>query len=1042
VLTDPEGLSVGLTFSGSPDLPTGAGEYLVSAQIGEDNYQGSATATLTIARAGQAVTFSEIGDQTFGVGTFGLVADASSGLPVDLQVLSGPAEIDGLNLSVLGAGEITVRASQAGTGNYFPAVPVDRSFTVSPAGQTIDFPAIGTRTFGEPSLSLAATATSRIPVVFEIVSGPARVAGGVMTLTGAGSVTIRATQGGNADWLPAAPVEQTFAVEKQAQTIEFPTLDDRVFDSGEFGLIAGSDSGLVVGFEVVGGPATIDGAILTLTGVGTITVRASQAGDVDYLPAEAVEQTFISGYSLVLMAGSGGGLVATPPKPVYAPDEVVLISMSEEPDYRFTAWGGDLDGSEAPASLVMDGNKSVSAEFKHIWTLAVGSNTGGSVTVDPVKAEYLEGDTVTLTAVPETGYALEEWQVDATGTEDPLVITMTADTRVNAQFHDVAEPEIGIFSPTAGITNNQFAALFGSVADNDSVTSVRWERDGVDKGLLDVAGGLFSITGLVLNPGENSFRIFALDPAGNEGQGEVTISWQPDRTLSLVDPAEVREGKLVTVPIDLESLGNVGGMTLILSYEDAYLSDPQVLLTGPVATGINQINTDTPGEVRITFALPATTLPAGSLDLGQVTFRARSVPFNLTAEFGLDVLDVAGSDGNQIAFGTHTTGASVRILQRTATGDINTNDKLDTGDAFRMQRMIAGLDEIRSWDHVLNDLNGSALVDSGDVIRVLRTVVGLDPQPGAGAVPKSKGGPRAKDGHGASAKMVADQSGGDEGDQITVQVVLEDLGYAPSGASFTLDYPVDALRLTGATSHNPGALVPADSFVLWNVSPAQNDYVNQTGSVAFVASSSAAWADAQDGGVLAEFVFEVQAGAAAQASWPIRLRQVEVPSEDGFDILNLADSQIEFHGRATTFADWIGEHFEEGELGNDEITGHLADPDGDGCSNLKEYGMGTDPTDPQSRSQVTVERVSVGGGEAIAIGFQHSLTAVDVACHVERSRDLLNWERNDGETQVTQLFSAEPSESGQTERLVVHDLENALPGTRTFLRVAFELVEP
>jgi hypothetical protein len=68
------------------------------------------------------------------------------------------------------------------------------------------------------------------------------------------------------------------------------------------------------------------------------------------------------------------------------------------------------------------------------------------------------------------------------------------------------------------------------------------------------------------------------------------------------------------------------------------------------------------------------------------------------------------------------------------------------------------------------------------------------------------------------------------------------------------------------------------SFVLWNVAPAQNDYVNQTGSVSFVASNSAPWAGSQIGGVLAEFVFTVQPGAGAQAFWPIRLQQVEVRS--------------------------------------------------------------------------------------------------------------------------------------------------------------------
>ena len=1042
VTTDPAGLNVVVTYAGDTTVPSSGGDYAVVAEIDEPNYSGVANGTLSIAAAPQTITFAPVGDQVFGVDPIALDATSDSGLDVEVVVVSGPASIDGSTLTVTGAGEVMLRASQAGDGNYLPAADVDQSFVVSKAAQTIDFPAIGTKVFGEAAFAPAATATSGLAVALEVLGGPATSDGTSLTLTGAGTVMVRASQAGDDSWLAADSVEQSFVVEKQPQVIDFAPLDDRVFDSGDVTLVATVGSGLDVQLEVVSGPATLAGSVLAMTGSGTITVRASQAGDDNFLAAEAVERSFIAGYSLALTPGAGGDVAATPAKPVYSPGETVSVSMSEDADFRFTGWGGDLSGLDSPTDLVMDNNKSVTAEFKHIWQLDVTSNAGGSVTIDPDKPEYLEGDVVTLTPVAESGYELAAWGGDASGTDDPLTVTMDADKAISAQFEDVSAPEITIFSPAAGVTNNQFSALFGTVADNDEVTSARWERNGVDQGDLElIAGGTFSVTGLVLEPGANTFRVFALDPAGNEGQGEVTIDWQPDRTLSLSDPPEVREGKLVTIPIELENIGNVGGMTFVVSYDETYLADPEVLLAGPVAAGINQINTDTPGEVRVTFALPATTLPAGSLGLGTVTFRARSVPFALTTQYDLEVSDVAGSDGNQIAFGTHTNGASGRILQRAFTGDINTNDKLDTGDAFLMQRMLAGLDEIRFWDNTLNDLNTSGLVDSGDVIRILRTVVGLDPQPGTPPPPPAN--KRANKGAqaGPSATMVASQSHGFDGDEITIQVMLEDIGYAPSGASFTLDYPAGALRLTDSSSHSAGALVPGDSLVLWNVLPLQ-DYANQSGSVSFVASSSAAWLGAEAGGVLAEFVFKVQPGASAQAFWPINLRQVEVPSENGFEILELPGSSIEFLGQPTTYDTWLEEHFDEAEIADVLITGPDADPDGDGRSNLDEYGMGTDPTARDAGAPVSVEVVAVEGGNSIAIGFDHSLTAIDLAYHVEISGDLTNWERNDGGDPVTELYSAELAGDQRTERLVVRDLELTDAAGSKFLRVGFELLTP
>lgn len=1035
VVTDPAGLNIIVTYNGDPTLPSGAGDYAAIATIDEVNYAGSSNGTLVIAPAAQLITFTAPADVVFGDAPGTLVASADSALTVDFEVVSGPASISGATITYNGGGDVTVRALQAGNSNFEPAIPVEHSFTVAAAPQTIDFPAVATQTFGSASFIPPVSASSSLPVPIIVLSGPAQIsAGNIVTLTGAGTVTLRASQTGNPSWLPAATVDRTFIVEKQAQTIDFSALADRVFDSGDFNLTATASSGLPVDFSIIEGPATITGTTVTMTGAGSVTVRASQAGDDDFLAAENADRSFVAGYSLTITADAGGDASATPAQPVYAPGETISISMTETATHRFTGWSGDLEGTESPIDLLMDSNKTVNATFKQIWTLAVTSGEGGSVTVEPEKAEYLNGDVVTLTPVPDTGYELAEWQGDATGSEAPLELTISDHTSIIGQFVDVAPPEVSILSPTTGITNNQFVAMFGSVTDNHEIASLRWMRDGVDKGELSFAGGFFNVTGLVLHPGDNVFEVFALDTQGNERTSDVTIDWVPDRTLSLEDPPEVREGKIVTVPMSIESQGNVGGMTYIVSYDPIYLNSPEVLLAGPVAFGINQINTDTPGEVRITFALPATTLPAGLVDIGTVSFRARSVPFNLATQFGIDVIDVAGADGNQINFGTHTVGAEGRILQRNYTGDINTNDRLDTGDAFLMQRMLAGFDGIRTWDNPLNDLNTSGLVDSGDVIRVLRTVVGIDPQPAAGAGQRNARGP--KNTTGPRASMVMNQNYGSPGDEITLQVRLDDVGYAPNGASFTLDYPTDALLLTDATAHTKGEIVPNGSLVLWNLAPTQNDYTNQSGSISFVASSSASWPDAEQGGVIAEFVFSVQAGATAQALWPIQLHGTEVPSEDGFDILTLADSETDFIGTPTTFDSWSAQFFTAAELTDQTISSPAADADRDGRDNLSEYAMGSDPTSPDVGNPT--EAVIINGSAAIE--FSLSLTAIDLAYEIEVSGGLEEWNANSDGTTVTEIDNVRRGKDGITDRITARDLEPLDSGER-FLRVRFELVE-
>lgn len=64
--TTPAGLNVAITYNGSATLPTTAGSYAVSAAIADARYQGSATDTLTIAKASHTVTWDNPADILYG----------------------------------------------------------------------------------------------------------------------------------------------------------------------------------------------------------------------------------------------------------------------------------------------------------------------------------------------------------------------------------------------------------------------------------------------------------------------------------------------------------------------------------------------------------------------------------------------------------------------------------------------------------------------------------------------------------------------------------------------------------------------------------------------------------------------------------------------------------------------------------------------------------------------------------------------------------------------------------------------------------------
>ncbi len=169
------------------------------------------------------------------------------------------------------------------------------SFAAASIPQTISFPAIPNKVYGDTAFVPYATASSGLPVFFTLVSGPASInpVTNYLTILGTGNVTVKATQQGNIVYDTAAPVTRTFTVNKAPQTITFPVISDKdISASASFTLNATASSGLPVAFAYVSGPATVSGNTVTLTGLGTVTIRASQNGDTNYLAAPNVDRSF------------------------------------------------------------------------------------------------------------------------------------------------------------------------------------------------------------------------------------------------------------------------------------------------------------------------------------------------------------------------------------------------------------------------------------------------------------------------------------------------------------------------------------------------------------------------------------------------------------------------------------------------------------------------------------------------------------------------------------------------------------------------------
>ena len=142
--------------------------------------------------------------------------------------------------------------------------------------------------------------------------------GATVHLTGTGTCSVTASQGGNANFGAAADVTQSFAITNAsqgssgltAQTITFASIANVALGTPDFRISATASSSLPVTFTAKGNctvtPSSAGFGLVHLTAKGTCTITASQAGDATHAAAPAISRSFtISAFSTGKATGSG-----------------------------------------------------------------------------------------------------------------------------------------------------------------------------------------------------------------------------------------------------------------------------------------------------------------------------------------------------------------------------------------------------------------------------------------------------------------------------------------------------------------------------------------------------------------------------------------------------------------------------------------------------------------------------------------------------------------------------------------------------------------
>lgn len=156
--------------------------------------------------------------------------------------------------------------------------------------------------------------------------------------------------------------------------------------------------------------------------------------------------------SPVTVSVTGKGSVTSTPTGINCPSAActatfpartqITLTATPASGAAFNGWSGDCTGAASPCTVVIDGAKSVAAQFQGPYELNVAIAGGGSgtITSSPAgincaptcSASFATGSTVTLTAAPAANSYLSSWSVPGCASNaTTCTLTMNADTAVS-----------------------------------------------------------------------------------------------------------------------------------------------------------------------------------------------------------------------------------------------------------------------------------------------------------------------------------------------------------------------------------------------------------------------------------------------------------------------------------------------------------------------------------------------------------------------------------------------------------------------------------
>jgi sugar lactone lactonase YvrE len=347
-----------------------------------------------------------------------------------------------------GGGNLTVTSPVTGNQllyNFSTWTVTETLASTSP--QTITFAAPASPVaYGSALVSLSATASSGLAVTLSVASGPASISGSTLTLTGAGTVVVAASQAGNSSYLAAYTVQQTIVVSRATDSVGTSATQPVYVPSATSGSIPVTVTGEYSGTGISVPTGSVNYTVVNSSNTTVASGSATLSSGVASIP---VSSSLANGIYTVNVSYTGDGnyLTSSVTPITLQVGQITPVIVWPQPDAisPTTALGGILDAVASSSGLTVAGTYAYTATISGGSPVTVTSSSMLAAGSYALNVLFTPSNTATTTS------ASGSVSLNVTSTSTTVALTSPV-TSLASQSQVLLTATVTGSSPTGTVT--------------------------------------------------------------------------------------------------------------------------------------------------------------------------------------------------------------------------------------------------------------------------------------------------------------------------------------------------------------------------------------------------------------------------------------------------------------------------------------------------------------------------------------------------------------------------------------------------------------